>query len=289
MSTRRFSLDTDGDHVPELVVPVVRADSLFVSVVGWPRSQTAESFSHNGTPRREADGSIPWDPDVMMAHAVDANQDGTRDLVTVISTGYARSPRGVFVHDLATGRELGRLLVGSGIIQSVMLDSTDADGAAQLLLVAAATKNGAQAGGFDDSRAYLHVVSLTTTPVVRHTHDFGGAFTVDVHYADLDADGRREILAASWGHWIDGERARLEVIETARWSVRQRRELPGRLSSVAIAQLDRTPAPKIVVARADGEMMVFDGALETTIRRPSTRAAGFWISATSGSGWRWDR
>ena len=273
-------VDTDGDHVPELLVPVVRADSLFVSVLDARGRKLRSLFLTSGAPRREAEGSIPWDPDVLMAHVVDANKDGTPDLVTVISTGYARSPRGVFVHDLATGRELGRLLVGSGIIQSVMLDSTDADGAAQLLLVAAATKNGAHAGGFDDSRAYLHVVSLTPTPVVTHTHDFGGAFTVDVHYADLDGDGRREILAASWGHWIDGERARLEVIETARWSVRQRRELAGRLSSVAIAQLDRTPAPKIVVARADGETMIFDGALETTLRRPSTRAAGFWIAAT---------
>jgi signal transduction histidine kinase len=273
-------LDTDGDHVPELLVPVVRADSLFVSLVDARGRKQGSFFLVNGAPRREAEGAIPWDPDVMLAHVVDANKDGKQDLVTVISTGYARSPRGVFVHDLATGRELGRLLVGSGIIQSLLLDSTAADGAAQLLLVAAATKNGAQAGGFDDSRAYLHVVSLSATPVVTHTHDFGGAFTVDVHYADLDADGRREILAASWGHWIDGERARLEVIETARWSVRQRRELPGRLSNLAIAQLNRTPAPEIVVARVDGEMMVFDGALETTLRRPSTRSAGFWIAAT---------
>ena len=272
-------VDTDGDRVPELLVPVVRSDSLFVSLVDARGRKQGSFFLVNGAPRREAEGAIPWDPDVMLAHVVDANKDGTQDLVTVISTGYARSPRGVFIHDLATGRELGRLLVGSGIIQAVLLDSTATDGAAQLLLVAAATKNGAQAGGFDDSRAYLHVVSLTTTPVVTHTHDFGGAFTVDVHYADLDADGRREILAASWGHWIDGERARLEVIETARWSVRQRRELPGRLSNVAIAQLDRTPAPEIVVARVDGEMMVFDGALETTRRRPSTRSAGFWIAA----------
>ena len=273
-------VDADGDHLPELLVPVVRADSLFVSLVNARGRKLGSFFLVSGAPRREADGAIPWDPDVMMAHVVDANKDGTQDLVTVISTGYARSPRGVFVHDLATGKELGRLLLGSGIIQSVLLDSTTADGAAQLLLVAAATKNGGQAGGFDDSRAYLHVVSLTTTPVVTHTHDFGGAFTVDVHYADLDGDSRREILAASWGHWIDGERARLEVIETARWSVRQRRELPGRLSNVAIAQLDRTPAPEIVAARADGEMIVFDGTLETTLRRPSTRGAGFWIAAT---------
>ena len=274
-------VDTDGDRMPEILVPVVRADSLFISVVDARGRKRESVFLTNGAPRREAEGSIPWDPDVLMAHVVDANKDGTRDLVTVISTGYARAPRGVFVHDLATGRELGRLLVGSGIIQSVLLDSTDANGAAQLLLVAAATKNGAHAGGFDDSRAYLHVVSLTPTPVISHTHDFGGAFTVAVHYADLDADGRREILATSWGHWIDGERARLEVIETARWSVRQRRELPGRISSVAIAQLDRTPAPKIVVARADGEMMVFNGALETTLHRASIRATGFSISANA--------
>lgn len=273
-------VDADADHLPELLVPVVRSDSLFVSLVDARGRKQWSFFLTNGAPRHEAEGAIPWDPDVIMAHVVDADKDGTQDLVTVVSTGYARSPRGVFVHNLATGRELGRLLLGSGIIQSVLLDSTAADGAAQLLLVAAATKNGAQAGGFDDSRAYLHVVSLTTSPVVTHTHDFGGAFTVDVHSADLDGDGRREILAASWGHWIDGERVRLEVIETARWSVRQRRELPGRLTSVAIAQLDRTPAPEIVAARADGEMMVFDGALETTLRRPSARGAGFWISAT---------
>lgn len=263
-------LDLVGDGRPEVVVPVIRDDSLFVSVASGEGKKLFGFLLATGQPRIEPDGALPWDPFVVGMWALDLDEDGDRELVTVLSTGYARSPRGVFVNALPDGKRLGEVLVGSPP-KSPLLGDFDDDGQPELLVVTENTKQGAEYGGFTDMRCYLILFDLTpeTRVVWSRALEDGGRSVLA--WTDFDGDGSKEVMMARGLGPL-----RVEILEPGTFRVIRRRTVRGRFHSPVLIDLDRDLRPE-VVASGDGvqELVVVDHDLRSVRRMRSPVAGGY--------------
>lgn len=252
-------LDLEHDGAQEIVVTLMRHDSLFLSFLNLRGDKLFSFFLANGFPRHEPEGELEWDPAIVDFHLDDVDNDGREDLVTVIRTGLARAPRGVFVHALPEGRLLAQKLVGAMIMDSYCGDY-DNDGKAELLVRSFAPNNGADVGGFDDKHSYLIAFKLTLPIEVVWSKQYGEAWSLaKLSFADFDGDGKREFIAVSSTiaarHPL---KSTFELIEPGSWRDYRQIDLPDHFREVLLADLNRDGAPEIVALRHPDEVWRMD-------------------------------
>ncbi len=258
--------DVDGDERLELLVPVLRDDSLFVSVASSEGKKLFSFFLIDGKPRLEPEGVLPWDPYVNEFYVTDLDSDGRQELVTIINTRYARLPRGVLIHGLPGGETLGRKIVGAAMGHSI-LEDIDGDGVPELVVATLATNNGAEAGGFDDGQAYIIRFDLAPVPSVAWSQELGESWQhARFAHADFDGDGHRELMVMS-SSWGSSEPARLEVMSAGTGRTYREFSLAERLSSPVVIDLDRDTRSELALIRVPGEVWVLDGDLDVIKRR----------------------
>jgi hypothetical protein len=269
--------DLDSDGAPEILVPLIRNDSLFLSVLDREGTKLRTFYMTSGRPRIEPEGAIPWDPTLVNAFVADVDGVAGNELVTVIVTGYARLPRGVFVHALPDGRPIDEMIVGAGLTEAV-LDDFDGDGRPELVVVSSAGNNGADAGGFDDSKAYLLFFELTPdVRVVRSLELPVGWGYGRLGHGDFDGDGRQELLVTTALHASSGGRANFRILDAATWQLLRERDFDQPLASPILVDLDHDTRPEIVTLHAQGELWVFDHRLEVT-RTRALPGAPAWLT-----------
>lgn len=269
-----LTVDFDGDGVAEILAPLVRGDSLFATIVNREGRKVRSLFLVAGAPRPELDGAIPWDPTVTAAFGVDINADGRGDLLTVVNTGYARLPRGVFAHDLSTGERLGHVVIGAGI-RHAFLDDFDRDGDKELVVGTVVTNNGAVAGGLDDGHQYFLVIELHGGPHVDLAINQGKSIlqSETLQYDDFDGDGTREFV--SFVSAPNGSNAKVRLIQPGSWRALRERDLPWQNVITGHARLDRDVSADIYVLGPSGEAMVLNGALDV-VQAPRSLGAVFY-------------
>jgi nitrogen-specific signal transduction histidine kinase len=256
--THRF-LDITGNGRREIVVGVVRNDSLFLSVADDRGTKLFSFFLIEGEPRMELDGEIPWDPFIHFIGTADVDGDGTPELVTMVTTGYARLPRGVLVHSLPDGRRMGALVVGAHLITAA-LDDFVGGGLPRLVATSRASSNGAAAGGFDDDHSHFLVFRLFPEVEVEWSRTLGGRFSFGVlTYADFTGDRERELLVMATSPHAEVE---LEFVEPGTWRPLRRHTLAAPLVSPFTLDLDRDGRPEIVAVRPPGDVWVLDATFE---------------------------
>jgi len=251
-------LDLQQDGQMEVLVPVVRHDSLFLSVVGAEGTKKMKLFVAEGEPRREPEGTIPWDPDVREVYRADANGDGEPELITVMMTRLARKPRGIWVHDLQTGERLFSWTSGA-MVDAFALRDIENDGTLDFIGATAASNNGATGGGLDDRHAYLFRLSLNSgsgrTPQLIWKRRLGGLWARSrLRVGDINGDGAEEWVGFRRHSEGRPKSGRLEVFDPATGETDRHVSLPPAVQHVELADLNGDGTDQIVVWYRSGRL-----------------------------------
>ena len=257
------SADVTSDGVPELLVPTLRGDSLFVSFVSGAGEKLGGILLATGRPRSEPDGELPWDPRVRAMRMVDVDGDGEDELVTILQTAFARLPRGIVVHDVRTGDREGAVIVGAPPIAHLWSDF-DGDGHVEVLAASAPTKNGAVAGGLSDSLGHLMHFELAPQASMAWSRPSGDNVP-RLALGQADDDEEPEVFFVRG----NGELV-IEVLEAPNWTVRRRRTFSEGGWQPVLVDLDRDLAPEVVTISLDRrELQMVDDDLERVVVRRS--------------------
>lgn len=262
-------IDYDGDGSLEILVPFVRNDSLFVSFVNNQGDKLVCFFLINGKPRIDEDGSIfKWDPQVREFYVRDLNNDGINELITVITTLYARLPRGVLVNSLPQGKLIGKQIVGSSLRDN-FLDDFDSDGKTEILCFGTAPDNGANAGGFDDQHSYLINFDLTPQPLVSRWKQMGERFSnYYLFYTNVDEDDKKELIG--WTEFLSAKQkltSKIVELNPVNFTEIKKRSFNSSINCIVIMDLDRDSWAEIVAIRAPNEIIVLDNNFDEKNQR----------------------
>ncbi len=259
--------DLTGDGLPELVwwEQAGGADVTFVFeelVVG-----------SEGTLRRtigtvvwDATGSISgsgrWGGSGWVIGAFDLDGNGTKEATAVaVVTGLLRRPRGIWLVNWETGDIIWRLPTAAAPTGTAMAVDVDGDGIEEIIVGTESPGNGAQAGDWDDSQAYVLAVDLCGE--VLWWRELAGFSTrVDLAVDDLDGDGVMEVLTVIGG---TGDQRRDDHFLRA-WRASDGEPLAsislgGPANSVELLETDT--GKRVLVALADGTVRRYafaDGA-----------------------------
>lgn len=257
-----FPLDYDDDGILEILVPFVRNDSLFVSFVNARGEKLFYFFLIEGKPRIEDGGSFKWDPQVRGFYIRDLDNDGVKELIAVVTTGYARLPRGILIHSLPHGELIGKSIIGSPPRDN-FLDDFDGDGQPEILCFGTAPNNGASAGGFDDKHSYLILFDIIPVIQVARYQEISNKFSNYIlFYEDFDGDAKKDLLA--WTECYSERKSQSKIVELdpvtfkeiKKWSVNTR------LINVIMTNLNRDTLPEIVAIRSPNEIVVLNNHFE---------------------------
>lgn len=206
---RPHGLDTDGDGVRELLMPFVRRDSLFVTVGDAQGNKLTSFFLVAGAPRVEPDGVLAWDPQILLMEVRRSPESADRELVTLVTTGLARAPRGIVVNSLRTGERVGEWLTGAQLPIPARID-VDRDGHDEWFFATSTSDNGAVAGGQNDRESYVLLVRIHPVPSLMWSRRVGGLPSGGSGLvADADGDGRVEPVAFIWS----ADSSRVETLD----------------------------------------------------------------------------
>lgn len=206
---RPHGLDVDGDGVREVLMPFVRQDSLFVTVGDAQGNKLSSMFLVAGAPRVEPDGILAWDPQILLMEVRPSPSSEGRELVTLVTTGLARAPRGVVVNSLDTGERVGEWFTGAQLPLPARID-VDGDGHDEWFFATSTSDNGAAAGGQNDRESYVLLVRMHPSPSLMWSRRTGGLPSGGSGLvADADGDGRVEPVAFIWS----ADSSRVEALD----------------------------------------------------------------------------
>lgn len=252
----------------ELLVSVRHGDSLFYNVVSAEGEVLQRFLAVTGTPRKVPGGTIDWDIRGHSVHVADVTDDGEREVLSFFRTGFARQPRGVWVHTYPGGRLLGRRRIGALLQRSTYFGDVDDDAEAEWLFGSSAPNNGAKAGGMTDDRAYLGAIEVTERPHVQWSKEMGETFAeVLLQHGDLDRDGQPEFIALRRPRSGRQTASPLHQVDPATGES-LRRFVPGTiLRDVHVGPIGPRGQDRILVLDESGTIRILDEAFNVLRRR----------------------
>ncbi|MFQ5571138.1 MAG: ATP-binding protein [Rhodothermales bacterium] len=270
-------LDGDGDH--DVLVPVERNDSLFISFLDERIQSIGEGlrFVAAKEPRIEPEGEIPWKPRILQAYAEDINKDGHAELITLIGSGRVLQPRGLWIHSLPDGELIDTFRIGSAPFgfgyqnapDDNYMSDFDGDGWQEIVFVTGSSNNGGSANGIDDVSTYLGIFELG--PEVKlWFREMGGLRTgTGVTAGDFDGDGTIKYLVSTSTYTKPSyEPGRLFIFNPATHIFELDNELPEPLVQAVTVNLNQDATDEIIALGESGTLFVYNAQLEFMWQRP---------------------
>lgn len=250
-----------------VLVSYYRRDSLWTLIVDAVGQRQDTVLVATGRPRIEPSGVFNWDPLVNYAEIGDLDEDGSEDLLTVVNTGYARWPRGVFLHDIASGRLVDSLAIGTGLHPSVVPLAPQGQ-TRRWLLGSSAPDNGTNVGPLDDRHSYLLDLVYDDGFRLARFRQMGGLFT-DTHILTHGAHAD-ELLVSVVRADPEAEASYLALVDPADLSILNRLELPGSIL-FAVAPWTRSVSDGAAIALSGtGDLLRIPATLDRSAIRTAT-------------------
>jgi signal transduction histidine kinase len=156
------AIDLDREaRTKELFFGANRNDSLFLDIFDH-RGQAIRLDIPllAGKKRRDSPGVvIDWEA---ATHFELRQMDDTPalELITVVGSSQAGLPRGILVHSWPEGQLLDSLNLGAALSKPTVTRDIDGDGLTEMVFHSSTPRQGASAGGFDDSHSYLISIEM---------------------------------------------------------------------------------------------------------------------------------
>ncbi|MFB6272107.1 MAG: PAS domain-containing sensor histidine kinase [Salinibacter sp.] len=261
--------DVNEDGRLEIIAPVIRGDSLFYSVVSADGRKLHHFFAVEGDPRKEPSGSIEWDPRHALVNFTDVTADGSPELVSFFRTGFARQPRGVWVHSFPEGARIGACRIGAlASTSSQYFRNVDADEPSEWLFGSKSTNNGARAGGMSDDRAYLGAIEVSKDPSVEWAREMGEKFSkVVLRQGDLNGDGSPEFVALRKPRQGRQSKSPLLQIDSATGETLQRFHPSSIIRALHVGALGPNNRDRILLLDEAATLRVLNAKFEVVHRR----------------------
>ncbi len=272
-----FFLDWRDDGVTEIFLPILRNDSLSVHILDAKGKIESSIFLTKGKPRIENDSVLSWDPTILNFYLLDLTSDGKVELVSVINTGYARQPRGVFVHSFPEGQLLGDVNIGAAL-KNEFLDDFDGDGKYEILASTAATNNGADTAGFSDDRSYLINFNADLPPTIKWSKEFTVQWSrIIMFYDDFNNDQQKELLFTIWG--LESHKSTtFEFIDLRTMNKSVQRVFNEQVVVKNVLDTDRDLKLEVLAVNGAGEVLILDRQFEI-IRRNKMKYLLYYVDS----------
>lgn len=251
--------DLNGDHKDEIFLSW--RDSLTNLNVGvYNQHFHPLKWFRTGGGLLETPHGLLGDSDLTPFAVADLRQDGRRQLLAVLGTARAKTPRGICCFDYETRQALWTFFAAPSVLHPVLVDLNH-DGLLDIVFGSQAVGNGNRLNdGTDDSQSYLYAVSGTGEALWRT--NTGGIFTACIPVlAETNADGTGRVFAlVQAGKELSNETPAILQFDFA-GNLRGRYE-PGALCPTALpAHLTNDRSLDIVATDRRGHLHVLDSAL----------------------------
>ncbi len=211
-----------------------------------------------------------WDGHIKPVAVEDFNEDGTLDVLIIMSTPYDLHPRGVCVFDLKNSKQLWEFQTGAWISEAIIVDLTE-DGETEIILGTSAMDNGSISNGTNDSLSYL--IILKKNGEKGKLIEMGDKFsTCLIEVADVTGDGKPELITSrGFSHLDKVNQSSLIIWEGAALS--KRREITADYYGGKMKAKDINNDGKeeiIVASELENRVVVYGVDLEPISETPIT-------------------
>lgn len=254
-------LDVDNDGIDEVFLWVKKEDTIFAMIGNFAKEKWRKF------PLAIKPDTVPyprWDCSVSGCWFLDVDNDGIEDLLCYLYSQRSLKPRGIFVYDIETGKQLWFCPYGAVNSKPPTVVDVNDDGEEEILVSTFSPNNGVIANGIDDAHSY--VLSISKEGEILWARTFGDSGTYTCAETFIDQHGKHEIaiifgrdtprLESSYVAILDGKtgdilRSSQKVIETYLST-----------SSKFIAHSESWSSARILVGSDGGKLYSFNTNLE---------------------------
>lgn len=257
-------IDMNDDLKPELYLPILRNDSLFVDIFAVSNSvkRVCRIFITRGQPRRIDDGTIyPWQPRIRDAFYIDIDGEGNKKLISIVRSFHARVKRGVYIHSYPNGELISSFLLGAQPNQA-FIEDFDNDGVLELVMHTSTPINGAEVNGFSDSFSYLIWFELSPHIYPKHSICISTGYNVEASafYDNFVGDKEKEFLTITMASESDAK-AELRIISPLTLKTDQLRQYNFKVETVTPFHSPDFHHVHLLFSKRNGLVAAIDEAL----------------------------
>jgi len=250
--------DIDGDGRDEIFAGWAEGEDLVLALLNQ-NFYELKRFKAKGTVYNGPGGQGLLSG-MMAACVVDLEQDGSRELIAMLNTGYGRKPRGICCFDLEEGELLWEYHTG-GVPAKVIPVDVNCDGKLDIVFSTGAMGNGNEAED-GTSDAYSYACALSNEGKLLWVRKLGELGSVaHLMLVDLNGDTTGELLA-----WVSGspdwnEQSASVVLLGSDGQIVSRYEPGGQVFGCVVSDLDSDGTREVLVSDQQGFLHVLDSRL----------------------------
>jgi len=247
---RFYARDFSGDPSPEIFIPLKQGDSTWIEIWGVDPSfgslECQFILKTESVSGFDANNDGEWDGIFKDCQVSDINNDGQKDILSTIDTGYDKNPRGIWTFDGRNGKLLWKFPTAG---QSGTIECADAtgDSKAEIIFNTWGPDNKNIIGDTDDSHSYLFCCNQQGQQLWRH--EMGGIFA-DIVFTlgDIDNDRQTEILCSYFSGDAANKNTHFELqIRSGRTGkVEKYIQFTSKINQIFLTDLDRDGNSEIV-------------------------------------------
>jgi len=263
--------DVAGDDKKEIFVPILKNDSLFFYVYTINSATELVLLNHikiaHGQSRTGKDGQfLEWDAGIGETYFIDINNNGKKELISMVRTPFALYPRGVFIHSYPAGEFIDSFTSGAYPGKPYVADFDD-DGFYEMVFRNSTPTNGANANGFSDLYPHLFVLQLGPDTIqLQHVEQLSDLIGTEywLFNENIIGDAEKEFIAIRTES-DNNSKGQIRIYNSSADSLLYKRDYPFLIATVIPINVPNDPHAKILASTKDSLLLLIDDSLRADI------------------------